>query len=59
VFPRVAVATALKAQEQGFARLPTPRAELYRDATRIIRQARDIVAILTREGLVPVQSMPV
>jgi malate dehydrogenase (oxaloacetate-decarboxylating) len=53
VFPRVAVATALKAQEQGVARLERSREQLYEEATRTIRAARDSTQCLMREGLIP------
>jgi malate dehydrogenase (oxaloacetate-decarboxylating) len=53
VFPRVAVATALKAQEQGVARLSPSREQLYAAATQKIRAARDATQCLMREGLIP------
>jgi malate dehydrogenase (oxaloacetate-decarboxylating) len=51
--PRVAVATAMKAQEQGIARLARTRAQLFEGATRIIRNARDATQALMREGIIP------
>jgi malate dehydrogenase (oxaloacetate-decarboxylating) len=53
VFPRVAVATALKAQQQGVARLDTSRDELYANAAAVIGQARQSLELLMREGLIP------
>ena len=53
VFPREAVATALKAQEQGIAQLARSREELYAQAEATIRQARESVQLLMREGAIP------
>jgi malate dehydrogenase (oxaloacetate-decarboxylating) len=53
LFPREAVAVALKAQEQGVARLDLSRDELYRMADTKIRQARDMIQVLMDEGLIP------
>lgn len=52
VYPRVAAAVALKAQDEGVARLSRTRDELLADATRAIRQARDLTRVLMRDGLV-------
>jgi malate dehydrogenase (oxaloacetate-decarboxylating) len=52
VYPRTAVATAMKAQEQGVARLSKDRDSLYVEASRTIREARDSVQVLMREGLI-------
>jgi malate dehydrogenase (oxaloacetate-decarboxylating) len=52
VFPRVAVAAGLAAQEEGVARLTKGREALHADAARIMRNARDAVALLMREGLI-------
>jgi malate dehydrogenase (oxaloacetate-decarboxylating) len=52
VFPREAVAVAMKAQEQGVARLQATREELYAQASATIRAARDGVQLLMREGLI-------
>jgi malate dehydrogenase (oxaloacetate-decarboxylating) len=51
VVPRIAVATAMKAQEQGIARSLKTRAQLQADAEAIIRRARDTTAVLMREHL--------
>jgi malate dehydrogenase (oxaloacetate-decarboxylating) len=52
VFPREAVATALKAQEQGIARLYKTREQLYEEASKTIREARETTQLLMREGLI-------
>jgi malate dehydrogenase (oxaloacetate-decarboxylating) len=54
VFPREAVATAMKAQEQGLALLEKTPEELYAQAETTIRQAREMVQTMMREGLIPV-----
>jgi malate dehydrogenase (oxaloacetate-decarboxylating) len=53
VHPRVAVAAATQAQAQGVARLATPREQVYREAARIMRDARETTRVLMREGLIP------
>jgi malate dehydrogenase (oxaloacetate-decarboxylating) len=53
VVPRVAVATALKAQEQGIARLHTSAEELRRSAEQKIRDVRKALEILTGTGIIP------
>ncbi|MGD2206347.1 MAG: NADP-dependent malic enzyme [Anaerolineae bacterium] len=53
VFPREAVAVALKAQEQGVARLDLSRDELYRMAEDKIREARDMIQVLMDKGIIP------
>jgi malate dehydrogenase (oxaloacetate-decarboxylating) len=52
VVPRIAVATALKAQEEGIARLSKTRDQLYQDACAIIGKARDATRLLMSEGLI-------
>lgn len=52
VFPREAVAVAMKAQEQGVARLTATREELYAKASETIKAARDQVHVLTEQGLI-------
>jgi len=52
VFPREAVAVAMKAQEQGIARLTLSREELYQKAEATIRQAREMAHLLMREGII-------
>jgi malate dehydrogenase (oxaloacetate-decarboxylating) len=57
VFPRGAVATALKAQEQGLARLSKTRDELYAEAKAKIVQARNLLGAMMDDGTIP--EMPV
>jgi malate dehydrogenase (oxaloacetate-decarboxylating) len=52
VFPRVAVATAMKAQEEGVARLTKDETSLFEEAKQIILSAREATAILMREGII-------
>ncbi len=52
VFPRVAVATAVKAQEQGVARLLKTREQLYEAAAKIIRESQRATRLLMKEGLI-------
>ena len=53
VFPREAVATALKAQEQGIARLSKTREQLYDHAAKVIRAAREATQLLMQERYIP------
>lgn len=53
VVPQVASAVALKAQEQGIARLTKTVAQLHSDATHAIQQAREAARLLTENGLIP------
>jgi malate dehydrogenase (oxaloacetate-decarboxylating) len=53
VFPKTAVATAMKAQEEGLARVSVSPQALYENACRIIRQAREATHVLMEEGLIP------
>jgi malate dehydrogenase (oxaloacetate-decarboxylating) len=52
VFPRVAVACALKSIEQGVARVKPIRQELYDRASAIIRNARESTELLMKHGLI-------
>ena len=52
VVPRVAAATAIKAQEQGLARITQSRAQLLASATAKIRGARDSTQVLMKEGII-------
>ena len=52
VYPREAVACALKSIEQGVARMKPSRQELYERAVAIIKNARESVKLLMKEGLV-------
>ncbi len=52
VFPCEAVATAMKAQEQGVAKLRKTREQLYKEASTTIRQAREAIHCLMKEGFI-------
>jgi malate dehydrogenase (oxaloacetate-decarboxylating) len=52
-FIRVAVAVGMKAQEQGVARIKATREELTARAESMIKGAREVAALLMREGLIP------
>jgi len=52
-FIRVAVAVAMKAQEQGVARIKASREELTKQAEKMIRQSRETTTLLMKEGLIP------
>ncbi len=52
VFPREAVACALKSIDQGVARVKPGRQELYERAVAIIRNARESLRVLMKEGLI-------
>lgn len=52
VFPREAAAVAVKAVEQGLARLTTTYEEEYERATAIIRRARDITQTMMKAGFI-------
>jgi len=53
VFPREAAAVAMKAQEQGIARLQTTYEEEIERASQIIKSAREMTQLLMREGFIP------
>lgn len=53
IYPRVAVATAMQAQEQDITRLRKSRDDLEREATQTIRGARDSVHALMEANLIP------
>lgn len=53
VFPREAAAVAMKAQEQGVARLTTTYEEAFERAWSIIKASRELTATMMREGLIP------
>jgi malate dehydrogenase (oxaloacetate-decarboxylating) len=53
IYPRIAVATALAAQQQQVAGVTLTAEELLDRATRIIRHARDTTHALMRESLIP------
>jgi malate dehydrogenase (oxaloacetate-decarboxylating) len=52
VFPREATATALKAQEQGLARLHKPAEVLYEEAKAAIGDARALLDTMMGEGAI-------
>jgi len=52
VFPREAVACALKSIDQGVARVKPSKQELYEKAVAIIQNARESVKLLMKEGLI-------
>ncbi len=52
VFPREAVAVALKAQEQGVARLKLSRQELYDRADFMIKRSRNLTASMMEDGFI-------
>ena len=52
VYPREAVACALKSIEQGVARIKPSRQELYERAKAIIQNARESTKILMKKGLI-------
>jgi malate dehydrogenase (oxaloacetate-decarboxylating) len=52
VFPREAVACALKSIEQGVSRIKPSRQELYERAIAIIQNARESLRLLMQEGLI-------
>jgi len=52
IFPREAVAVAMKAQEQGIARVKASREQLYQDAMAIIKHSREQVQLLMKEGMI-------
>jgi malate dehydrogenase (oxaloacetate-decarboxylating) len=52
VFPREAVACALKSIEQGVARVKPSRQELYERASELIQNARASTELLMKHGLI-------
>jgi malate dehydrogenase (oxaloacetate-decarboxylating) len=55
VYPREAVACALKSIEQGVARVKLSKQELYDRAVAIIKNSRESVKVLMKEGLIKEQ----
>jgi malate dehydrogenase (oxaloacetate-decarboxylating) len=53
VFPREAVAVAMKAQEQGVARLSRSQDDLYRVATDMIGRSRELTRWMMQQGFIP------
>jgi malate dehydrogenase (oxaloacetate-decarboxylating) len=54
VFPREAAAVAMKAQEQGIARLALTYDELFEQARTIIKRSRDLTHTMMNEGFIAV-----
>jgi malate dehydrogenase (oxaloacetate-decarboxylating) len=52
VFPREAAAVAMKAQEQGVARVSKTYEELYEHAHKIIKRSRDLTHMMMQEGFI-------
>ena len=52
VFPREAAAVAMKAQEQGLARIQMGYDELLKSAMSIIKRSRDLTQAMMREGFI-------
>lgn len=53
VFPREAAAVAVKAQEQGLARIQMSYDELLQNAYSIIRRSRNLTQMMMNEGFIP------
>jgi malate dehydrogenase (oxaloacetate-decarboxylating) len=53
VFPREAAAVAMKAQEQGLARVQMSYDELLQNAMTIIRRSRELTQTMMKEGFIP------
>lgn len=53
VFPREAAAVAMKAQEQGVARLKMTYDELFTHARNIIKRSRDLTHMMMKENFIP------
>jgi malate dehydrogenase (oxaloacetate-decarboxylating) len=52
IVPRIAAAVAMKAQEQGIARVSKTRAQLLEQAAKMIGDAREATRVLMKEGLI-------
>lgn len=52
VFPREAAAVAMKAQEQGVARIAMTYDELYEHAHKVIKRSRDLTQLMMQEGFI-------
>jgi malate dehydrogenase (oxaloacetate-decarboxylating) len=52
VFPREAVACALKSIDEGVARIKPSKKELHERATEIIRNSRESLKLLMKHGLI-------
>lgn len=52
-FVREAVAVGMKAQEQGVARIKMTRQQLSKQAEKMIKESREVTALLMKEGYIP------
>jgi malate dehydrogenase (oxaloacetate-decarboxylating) len=52
VFPQEAAAVAVKAVEQGIARIPLTYEEAYHQATETIKKSRDLTYLMMQEGFI-------
>lgn len=52
IFPREAAAVAMKAQEQGLARIPTTYEQEFENAKRIIKRSRDLTHTMMEKGFI-------
>lgn len=52
VFPKEAAAVAVKAVEQGIARIPLTYEEAYQQATETIKKSRDLTQLMMKEGFI-------
>jgi malate dehydrogenase (oxaloacetate-decarboxylating) len=57
-FPRLAAAAGMTAQAQGIAQLRASREQLEEGARKVMREARETVQVLMREGLIPAPPGP-
>ena len=53
VYPREATAVGLKAIEQGIAKIKVSREELFQQASRTIKRAREQTKVLMESGIIP------
>ena len=53
VYPRLAVAAGLKAQEQGVAGETKEATQLHTNATKLIRAAQEATTLLMNAGIIP------
>jgi len=53
VFPREAAAVAMKAVEQGLARIETTYEQEFQLATKVIKRSRDMTSRMMEEGFIP------
>jgi len=53
IFPREAAAVAMKAQEQGLARVKITYEEEFKNATGIIQRSRNLTQMMMKDGFIP------